>query len=282
MGSRVWVLNLDAELELAAPRAYAPSRAVLDAFAPRLAAARVLLAPGDVVLGEGAVPDGARGRAWCPTPSAARRLVDAGVLPEPWPDLDVVRRVNDRAFCAALGQPLEDAVFVRDAAAVREHLARARPGSEWLLKRAFGVAGRGQRRVRAGMQRDPDRAWVRASLLRGGLQVEPRLELDLELAVHGVLARDGALRLGSAVVQECAHGAWRATRPAREAELTARQRALLDAEARRVAGALAAEGYFGPFGVDAYLWRAGGASHLNPRSEINARYTLGWSVGAPR
>jgi hypothetical protein len=51
-------------------------------------------------------------------------------------------------------------------------------------------------------------------------------------------------------------------------------------EARRVGLALAQAAYFGPFGVDAFTYRdRAGALQLQPRSEINARYTMGFAVG---
>jgi len=50
--------------------------------------------------------------------------------------------------------------------------------------------------------------------------------------------------------------------------------------AEHAAGALSDAGYFGPFGVDAYFWRTGsGALRFNPLGELNARYTMGFSVG---
>ena len=56
--------------------------------------------------------------------------------------------------------------------------------------------------------------------------------------------------------------------------------ARLASEAKRVGEALAAAGYFGPFGVDAYSYRGPlNAIHLQPRSEINARYSMGFAVG---
>lgn len=54
------------------------------------------------------------------------------------------------------------------------------------------------------------------------------------------------------------------------------------AEAHRVAAALSAVGYFGPFGVDAYTYEQPGSTvMLQPRSEINARYSMGFAVGFP-
>ena len=50
------------------------------------------------------------------------------------------------------------------------------------------------------------------------------------------------------------------------------------AEAHRVAEALFAADYFGPFGVDAYFYRDRGDIRLQPRSEINARYSMGFAA----
>ena len=43
--------------------------------------------------------------------------------------------------------------------------------------------------------------------------------------------------------------------------------------------ALASAGYFGAFGIDAYRYRLDGREALNPMSEINARFTMDWTVG---
>jgi len=50
-----------------------------------------------------------------------------------------------------------------------------------------------------------------------------------------------------------------------------------------VGEALVRIGYFGPFGVDAYLYRRSTEDAEDPRwnlrSEINARYSMGWALG---
>lgn len=53
------------------------------------------------------------------------------------------------------------------------------------------------------------------------------------------------------------------------------------AAAREVGHALRERGYFGPFGVDAYLYRLRSLDTpcWNLRSEINARYSMGWALG---
>jgi hypothetical protein len=47
-----------------------------------------------------------------------------------------------------------------------------------------------------------------------------------------------------------------------------------------VAEALIRAGYFGPFGIDGYRWKdEHGTLRFNPRTDINARYSMGWAVG---
>jgi hypothetical protein len=46
----------------------------------------------------------------------------------------------------------------------------------------------------------------------------------------------------------------------------------------RVAAALLQAGYFGPFGIDAFRYELGGRTKLQPRCEINARYTMGFAI----
>ena len=62
--------------------------------------------------------------------------------------------------------------------------------------------------------------------------------------------------------------------------LTPDERKLLEDETVRVADALAREGYFGPFGVDAYRYLDSAERlRFQPRSEINARFSMGYPRG---
>lgn len=292
MAQRIaWILNLDAEGELAAGDAYRVSASlqrILERHRP--AAARALLAPGEVLVEPGVrLPAGDwLGRAWCPTPRARAELRAAGAVPEPAPDARVLRAANERGLVARMGQSLEGAAFLCDPVAVREHLHehlhehRNRvPGVErWLLKRNLGVAGRGQRAVSAGAWDAADERWLASALAFGGVQVEPLLDLQVEYVLHGWIPRRGAARLGQPLVQETSRGAWRRTRSALTGELTPGDAERMRVEGERVAQALAALGYFGPFGMDAYRYRdRSGGPRLNPLSEINARYTMGWRLG---
>jgi hypothetical protein len=110
------------------------------------------------------------------------------------------------------------------------------------------------------------------------VQIEPSVTIVGEFAIHGLLSPAGALRLGPVVKQRCdARGAWLSS----ERIAVAHAPTELHREAERVAAALCAARYFGPFGVDAYTYRVRAGSDretiaLQPRSEINARFTMGF------
>ena len=284
MGQRcAWVLNFDAERELASTVGYRTATAQMRARMLVLEERVVdllLVAPGDAVIRSGTRLDGDFvGRAWCPTPWALACMGRAGARVPDAPALDVLRRVNARRFSSALGQTLPGAAHAVSVADV-ERVVRG--GGDWLLKRAFGFAGRGRRKVRgAGLDSD-DVAWIARGLREGeGLQVEPWVAIELDVALHGHVDREGVFVLGAPTVQRCdASGSWLSSERAGARALADDARAALESEGARVAGALAGAGYFGPFGVDAYLWRdAAGAQHFNPRGEINARYTMAWALG---
>ena len=270
---RAWVLNLDADHELAHPEGYSPRREVRARVTTLAARIEGLVPSGDVRVDERSNARGLNGRAWCPTPSALQLLEHSGATLPPFPPFEVIRRVNHRAFCAELGQTLERAAFVRDPQELEHHIAER---GSWLLKRPHGFAGSGRRRVKSGPLDDDTKRWVNASLRVDGLQVEPWMERTADFSAHGFIAPAGTITLGEPCVQECdARGQWLSARRVREGELHDDERRMLLSEAERSALALHRAGYFGPFGIDAYRHQRG----FNPRSEINARYTMAWAIG---
>ncbi len=276
-----WVLNFDAEEELASPVARKTASAAMTARLASMADRVVgLVAPADLIVRDGVDARGCAGRAWCPTPSALSRLAHAGAETPNAPSLAILRRANDRAFSAALGQTLPGAATATALEEVEQLVAIG--SGDWLLKRAFGFAGRGRRKVHPGILIEADARWVEASFREGALQVEPWVERLADFALHGYVDQRGSLRLGEPTTQRCdAYGAWQSSELARDDELDGDERGALIREATATADALRAIGYFGPFGVDAYRWRDTETStaRFNPRSEINARYSMGWGVG---
>jgi hypothetical protein len=284
MRPRLWVMNLDAELELADPGYSTPSAAMRERTLGLRARLREVLPPEDRILDEDEAPRGmsaAQGVAWCPTPRALRTLERHGARPPAAPPVEVLRAVNHRRFCAEIGQNLPGACFIGQAEELERVVAGPSPSGSWLLKRPMGFAGRGQLRVFAGALPEDARRWVAASLRKGeGLQVEPLVERLEDFAIHGMLGQDGSLTLGEATTQRCSErGVWERSEPAGPGLLDG-ERGALEQEARRAAAALHRAGYFGPFNLDAFAWRgSGGERCFQPRCEINGRFSMGWWVG---
>jgi hypothetical protein len=288
-----WVLNLDAELELA-QAGYAPRARVSSQLEQYGARSRELLGPDDVLLQPGAGagagaewlgrPDAQPlvGRAWCPTPRALAAFSAYGVEPEPHPGVLVLTRVNHRRFAFELGGGLHGQHYLESRVELEAELRRAR--APLLLKRPLAFAGRGQQRVYAHAKiTEKEWSWIDASLRADGLIVEPLVEPTLELSLHGFIWRDGRQELGRPCVQTVSErGVFRGVRAARSSELTSQESRMLFEQAERVATALARADYFGPFGIDAYRYRLGASSGFCALSEINARYTMGFVTGFPR
>ena len=285
---RAWVLNLDAEHELEARGRYQPTRHVLAIVArQREKLLGTLIAPHDVVLGldDPARAGGLPGVAWSPTPRALAELEAAGAVPASAPGVEVLRAVNARPFAAALREPLQRASFEkRVAGSLEEVLAQiARPAPlGWLVRRTFGAAGRGRRRIAAGRPTESERAWIVASLRLGALVVEPWVEITREFTRSALVDAQGRVSISAPGLQQTTHaGAWTGTDPAAAGEIAREDDLELEAAVACAGAALARAGYFGPFGIDAYRHKAldgSGRSVLNPLSEINARYTMDWAL----
>ena len=279
MTRSAWVLNLDSDRELATTGIYAPKESVVRAMkVHRERLARALLASEDILVDEETKEGAAHGyvgRAFSPTRRALALLERSGATIAPHPSQDVLRRVTSRAFSAALGPTLPEQAFVRDVDQATAKLSRSPSvGDGWRLKRAFGMAGREHRIVDAGKVSSADEGFLRVAIEEDGVMIEPNVEVVTEYAIHGFITGT-SFSLGALVEQRTDdHGAWLATE---------RSTAGIDLGAGAVAEALAFAGYVGPFGIDAFTWRdPSGDVVLNPRSEVNARYTMGFAIGFGR
>lgn len=280
-----WVLNLDSEDELARGTLYRPPTLAKRAELANRALASGLVRADDFVLdGHVGVRDdrpahGLLGAAFMPTPYALRRLAEAGAVVPRAPTLEALRRANERSI---LLPRLDGAVLVRKREDALLALDRHTPSELWLCKRAFGAAGRGHRRVPARRVRELDVAWIDATLRKtGAIEITPWLDRVADFAMHGALSENGELTVGAPTIQLInAADAWSSSRLAAQDELSESERAALRAAVDEAAAALLAVGYFGPFGIDGFRYRAPD-SRLAFCSccDVNARYTMGFAVG---
>ncbi len=286
---RAWILNLEAELELElAGRAYTPSRhlrQVVARQARRLVGS--LVRPDDLVLDAAEERDakGCVGLAWCPTPSALARLRAAGAEVGPVPTLESLQRVNARPFAARVRASLEGPSFPKHVVSsleeARSVLAREAPLG-WLVRRTFGAAGRGRRRIAGGGLEPGEERWLEASLRRGPLVIEAWVQVTGEYTRSGWVESDGSVRIAPPCAQSTTReGAWLGTRALDLGSVRREEDRGLEAAAEAAGNALAQAGYFGPFGIDAFRYRSapGAREILQPLSEINARFTMDWTSG---
>jgi hypothetical protein len=286
---RAWVLNLDAEHELETGAGYAPTKHLRAIVArERLRLLGNLVRPGDVVITEDearpGIASGLRGVCWSPTPRALGLLATAGAVADPAPAFEHLRAVNARAFAARVRAPLARSSFDKSVAATLEQALAslsAPTAAGWLVRRSYGAAGRGRRRLAAGRPTEEELRWLAASLRRGALVIEPWVEVTREYTRNGWVHADGRVDVLAPGLQETTRtGAWLRTEAAHPDDVGPDDARLTEATAAAGA-ALAATGYFGPFGVDAFRHRSlssrGPREVLNPLSEINARYTMDWS-----
>ena len=293
-GPRAWVLNLDAEHELQVGQRYAPSKHLAALVArERCRLQGSLLAPGDVLVTAEALAAGdaslerARGLpgvAWSPTPSALELLHRVGAVASAAPDFEILRRVNARPFGAEVRAPLLEGAFEKHVAATEPELlalvARDAPLG-WLVRRTFGAAGRGRRRLHAGVPAPDELAWIRAGLRHGPLVVEPWVQVTREFTRSGFVRADGSVELSPPCHQAVAtSGAWLRTERADSSAVARADDLALERATARAGDSLARAGYFGAFGIDAFRYRAepGAPELLNPLSEINARLTMDWAT----
>ncbi len=289
MTTVAWILNLDADLELADPDAFRAShrqQARAAEWGERfLAHARahsstthtaLRTVPGSSCRDSDAA---VLCQAFSPTPRAHTIATRAGLELPDSPPFDVLRHVNDRTFAAALGGELPGRAIVRSVAELETATSRGEAPNGWLLKRLFGFSGRGQKRITSAPV-GPERRWIDGALAaHGALLAEPFVVIVAEFVLHGWLRKDGSAWFGDPATQRHDdRGAWQdTTRGA--ADLTPEELDALATAGTTVARELHAAGYFGPFAIDAYRWEDAGGPRFEPLGELNARYTMGWFAG---
>ncbi len=281
--AHLWLLNFDAEEELAKPSAPRTIPALDEKRAALALAVADLLAPGDVYFGD-TLPAGNRhiGMAWMMTDRARTLLRSHGVLPVDAPRMEVLKHANSRQFSFGLGLGLPGASYVRHMGELETAIENPSIGSGWLCKRPFGFAGRGRQRLDMGSLKNAARSWCESALRDGpGLEVVPYVHVLAEFGLHGYLAADGTLTRGEPTALESDRkGQWVSSRLATLDELSHNERTALIAAFDVVAPALTRTGYFGPFGIDAFRYKdVAGVEGFCALSEVNARYTMGWAKG---
>lgn len=169
---------------------------------------------------------------------------------------------------------------------------RARLGSRtMLIKIPFSTSGQGRRRVFDGVLDDATEKWMLHALARSGeLLVEPWLERVVDLSVQLRIDSSGVEVEGISRFFTSPGGRYRGAWIGRwDRSVAAELRQVLLAKADgpsmverlqqvglSLGEQLAADGYRGPFGVDAMLYRGRDGLLMKPVVELNPRHTMGF------
>jgi len=204
-----------------------------------------------------------------------------------WPVAEpaAAMRGNDRFFCLALAQTLDagapGAYRVHSLAAWRRAVAAI--GGPWVAKARFAAAGRWRARGEAHPSALAIRQVARLLARHGALVLEPWFTRAGDFGVVALArAGDPAVLAAHRLLVDAAGGFCGIQTVARFAGIEAWD-TLAVCERRRlvtvvgaVGRALAACGYLGPFGIDAWRFRhPDGSLGFHALGEINARMTFG-------
>lgn len=200
-------------------------------------------------------------------------------------DAAAAARVNHRFFQLALAQRLGVALPgarpVDSLSALEAAVAQLPADAEghWVLKTTLSAAGRGRviggatdREGAARERRTAERLLAR----HGPLLFEPWMPRTADLGCCALLGEEALTYLGTHALAVTPGGGFRAVTLARAPALPADDERRLRQLAEQLAEALHAEGYRGPFGLDAWRYRdRHGRVVLQPLGEVNARMTFG-------
>jgi hypothetical protein len=208
----------------------------------------------------------------------------------PHPDPRIIRIANSRAFSLEVEREwsgggndgdmgIRGNLFVAPEDLESFLASRAEPAG-WVVKGDHGHAGTANRRVPSGPLSETDRAAL-AQLFRehGRAVAEPWQERLMDMSVNFTVGRSGG---GAGAVSDfrghallnSRDGAFLGVKILPDRRPPAPWGDVLEASAAELAKALDALGYFGPVGVDAYVWNSPEGPRLRPVVDINARLSM--------
>lgn len=213
--------------------------------------------------------------------SAAAALLSVAICPEAFPPFETVKEINNRRFCSHLATELGCGVpgsrFCASPDAIEQAVRELLDSAAVVVKAAFGGSGSGIRVIRHLADLEQTRALFDGYCNHGGVVVEPWLNRSYDLSTAAMLGKNGSIeslwfqRLG---VND--HGAFYSIFVTKHDQLIEPWRGELTEITRRIIQKVAQTGYFGPVGIDSFVYTsASGEQQLAAAIEINGRYTMG-------
>lgn len=201
--------------------------------------------------------------------------------PDTFPAFETVKEINNRRFCSHLAIELGCGVpgsrFCSTPDTIELAARELLDSAAVVIKTAFGGSGFGIRIIRHSDELEQTRALFTGYCNHGGVVVEPWLNRSYDLSTAAMLGKNGSIdslwfqRLGVN-----GHGAFYSIFLADHDQLIEPWRRELTVLTRGVVEKVAQKGYFGPVGIDSFVYTsASGGRQLAAAIEINGRYTMG-------
>lgn len=211
--------------------------------------------------------------AWGMSPSAFARRLDLGLGLLPFGPA-LVGHINDKRFShdleVDLGTAFPHARLVSSVAELDEAIAEC--PYPWVAKHPFGVSGRERIKGHAAELTEDQRRWAQRQFdASWELVFEPWAEVEREFSLQYELLDGRAQLVGVLELITDSQGTHRGHRSLPEGS----GHEVLLPPATRAAERIAALGYVGPVGVDAFIARLDDKVVHRPITEINARVTFG-------
>lgn len=187
-----------------------------------------------------------------------------------WPAAEIVAEVNDKRFSHRLEHELGIALPGSRLIHCLDDLRTAveECNQDWVLKHPLGVSARERAVGKRGRISESALGWARKQLVAWSLVFEPWVEPRQDFSMHFLIKPDGSVDdLGHCRLVGDPGGIYRGNLLDPGYELAPGAKAVGLEVARQVA----AKGYWGPLGIDAFE----GGSGLRPLVEINARHSFG-------
>lgn len=189
------------------------------------------------------------------------------------PAATAVKGVNSRRFSFELEQRLHSGLAGSAVVATLEDFDRAVSGlARWVAKAEFSMSGR-ERIVGCRAASEVQRNWLAKRLAENSVVfIEPWVEVQDECGVQFEIHRNGEVELiGVTGLLTTEQGSFAGCRVSSEPEV-----GWVDIETVTLAAkAVAAQGYFGPLGIDAARYLQDGGTRIRFLQDVNGRYTMG-------
>lgn len=208
------------------------------------------------------------------------QIIAKGITNTPHPPVEIVQAVNSRNFSFELETEwnvgLQGAFCFEDIESLEKHL-KNQPAGEWLIKAEYSNAGRERIEGESAELSESQVNWIQKRFSAGQkLFFEPKVNAIREAGFQFTVPQSGEPVLeGIVPLVSSRAGGFQGSLFYHSNQIPADWNETVET-AGKAAERIQSEGYYGPLGIDAMIYRDHqGNEAFRPIQDINARWTMG-------